>query len=207
MDRKCQHCQYDYLNSEIVTFDENSIIFFADAKLDYVYQVVEVFVKMVRYLENGEEKIIGIMGAGDYLALLASLKSQPAYLATAISLSKTVLKRITNSEIQSSYQRSDKFRSRCLDCAVTRSHNFQKFLVLSANTDIKDRILNTFAILFEKFGYRDNKIQIINLPFSKTVLANIINVRRETLSRALSSLKNQGIIDFEKNKYILNYVI
>jgi len=28
--------------------------------IDYIYQINDVFVKMVRYLENGDEKIIGI---------------------------------------------------------------------------------------------------------------------------------------------------
>jgi CRP/FNR family transcriptional regulator len=207
MKKFCQYCQYDYLNGEIITTNENSIIFNTDDDLKYVYQINDGYVKMVRYLENGDEKIIGIMGPGDYLALLAILQKKASYLATAVTLTKTILKKILYNEILIAYEKNQSFRDRCLNCAVTRSKTFQNYLVQSANIDVKEKIINTLRILFEKFGYREKGIQILDLPFSKTVLANIIGIRRETLSRNLKKLQDDEIIKFEKNTYILNYVI
>ncbi|MBN2836149.1 MAG: Crp/Fnr family transcriptional regulator [Candidatus Delongbacteria bacterium] len=207
MKKICQYCQYDYLVGDIISTAENSVIFNTDGDLDYVYQINDGYVKMVRYLENGDEKIIGIMGPGDYLALLAVLQKKDFYLATAVTLTKTILKKISFREVLNAYEKNQNFRDRCLTCAVTRSNNFQNYLVQSANIDVKERIVNTLKILYEKFGYKDGDIQILDLPFSKTVLANIIGIRRETLSRNLKKLQENEIIKFEKNVYILNYVI
>ena len=44
----------------------------------------------------------------------------------------------------------------------------------------------------------------LKLPFSKTVLASIIGVRRETLSRKLSEMKKRNIIEIENNTYIFD---
>ncbi len=207
MKKFCVNCQYDYLQGEIISTKDNSIIFMSDNLINYIYQINDGYVKMVRNLENGDEKIIGILGPGDYLALLAVLQRKQNYLATAITLTKTILKKIPKNQVLSIYESNNEFRNRCLECAVTRSNNFQNFLVQSANLDVKEKILNTLKTLYEKFGYIDNNSQILDLPFSKTVLANIIGIRRETLSRTLKVMLDQQIIVNEKNKYILNYKI
>ncbi|MDD3712922.1 MAG: Crp/Fnr family transcriptional regulator [Candidatus Izemoplasmatales bacterium] len=207
MNRFCKNCHYDYLEGEIIREKENNILFFADDKLDYIYQINEGYVKMVRYLENGDEKIIGILGPGDYLALLAVLQKKTTYLATAITLTKTTLKKIPEDQIWNAYQKNPDFRDRCLTCAVTRSNLFQNFLVQSANLDVKERVMNTLKILFEKFGYRIGEKQVLDLPFSKTVLANIIGIRRETLSRTITSLEQENILKNDKNRYLLKYKI
>jgi CRP/FNR family transcriptional regulator len=207
MKKFCINCQYDYLQGEIVFIKDNSIIFMSDDLIDYIYQINDGFVKMVRYLENGDEKIIGILGPGDYLALLAVLQKKSNYLATAITLTKTILKKIPQNQVLSAYESNNEFRNRCLECAVTRSNNFQNFLVQSASLDAKEKILNTLKTLYEKFGYIDNKKQILDLPFSKTVLANIIGIRRETLSRTIKVMQEEEILVNDRNKYILNYKI
>jgi CRP-like cAMP-binding protein len=53
----------------------------------------------------------------------------------------------------------------------------------------------------------EDEKQVLDLPFSKTVLANFIGIRRETLSRTITKLIDEQIIYNEKNSYILNYVI
>ena len=207
MEKLCKNCQYDYLHGKIIESKANEIVFHTGHSLTHVYHINSGYIKMVRYLENGDERIIGILGPGDYLALLAVLQKKDKYLATAITLTKSILKKIPENEISIAYNRSDAFRDRCLNCAVTRSNLFQDYLVQSANIDVKERVVNTLKILFEKFGYIDKDKQILDLPFSKTVLANIIGIRRETLSRTLTKLQEEDIVNYKKNQYILNYVI
>jgi CRP-like cAMP-binding protein len=80
-------------------------------------------------------------------------------------------------------------------------------MLISANSDISEKILDILKQLSYKFGKVKGKQVIIDLPFSKTVLAGIINIRRETLSRYLSQLQKEKILLVNKNQYILNYVI
>ncbi len=203
----CKHCQYDNLVGKIIELDDKEIIFFEGDELKYIFQVYQGYVKMVRYLENGDERIIGILGPGDYLGLLALLQERKEFLATAIPLTKVSLKKIPKFEVVNAYESNLKFRDSCLKCAVTRSNLFQNSLVNSANSDTLDKIINTLNSLFERFGLIEKANKVLILPFSKTVLANIIGIRRETLSRYLSKLQQEKVIRIEKNKYYLLYVI
>lgn len=207
MIKYCEKCQYDYLEGQVAEYDVGNIVFLDGENLDYVYFINEGYLKMVKYLENGDERIIGVLGPGDYLALLAVLQNKEEYIATAIPITAVILKKIPKNKVLESYNKSVVFKEKCMKCAVTRSNTFQNYLVQSANTDVKQKILDTLLTLFEKFGYKENKLYYLDLPFSKTVLANLIGIRRETLSRYLSRLQAEEILKVIKNKYILYYVI
>jgi CRP/FNR family transcriptional regulator len=62
------------------------------------------------------------------------------------------------------------------------------------------------AILLEfskKYGKEDAKGILIALPLSREGIANYIGVTRETVSRKLSMLQEEGIIELIGNKKIL----
>ncbi|MFA7560829.1 MAG: Crp/Fnr family transcriptional regulator [Candidatus Izemoplasmatales bacterium] len=206
MEKYCKKCQYNYIEGNIVNFPEKKLIFLENAELSNIYTLIEGYVKMIKILENGDERILGIMGPGDFLALLALLQGKNFYIASAETLTPVVLNKIDRNDALRAYQKSDFFRERCLNCAVTRSNLFQNNLVQSTALNTKERIINTLLSLSEKFGYQENKLTVINLPFSKTVLANLIGIARETLSRNLTILQKQKVLEVEKNKYILLYV-
>lgn len=202
----CQHCQYDRLLGEIVNFPTEEIIFMEGDDLTHIYMIIEGHLKMVKYMENGDERIIGVLGPQDYVALLAVLQNKHQYPATAVVINSATLKKIVKDNVWDTYQSNERFKTTCLHCAVTRSNLFQTHLVQSVNMDTKERILNMLLGLYDKFGQRKEQLHILDLPFSKTVLANLIGIRRETLSRYLSKLQEDEIITIEKNTYILHYV-
>jgi CRP-like cAMP-binding protein len=195
------------LNSETLKISDKSHIFLEGQRIEYVYSIQEGYVKMSKYMDNGDEFIIGVLGPGDYIALLAVLQGKESYIASASSLSELVLKRLSQEEVKSAYESNPDFKDLCLKCAVTRSNLFHNQMLVSANTDIKEKIIVILKNLSYKFGQVQGKKLIVTLPFSKTVLANIINIRRETLSRYLSLLSQEDILSVDKNTYCLNYVI
>lgn len=63
---------------------------------------------------------------------------------------------------------------------------------------IRDKILKFLQFCVEHFhGYE------FDIPFSREDLANYLAVDRASLSRSLGELKNEGIIDFRKNHFIV----
>ena len=45
------------------------------------------------------------------------------------------------------------------------------------------------------------------MPINKSELANLIGIRRETLSRKLTKMKEDKILDYNKNKFYLEVQI
>ena len=205
MKKYCKHCIYESLTHDLVTFSPQETIFMEGFSLDYVYKIKEGFVKMNRIHPNGDEKIFDILGPGDYIALLAVLQEKNEYLASSVSLTKVTAVRISSDKVLEAYRSNAIFQESCLNCAVMRSTMFQDKLFQTSNIDTEDKILATLRILAKKFGIiKDDGLIEMKLPFSKTELANIVGIRRETLSRKLSEMQENKIIQINKNIYKFN---
>ena len=157
---------------------------------------------MHRYYESGDEKILSILGPGDYIALIAVLKDQNNYIASAMSLTKTKLQVIDKYSVKNAYNSNDLFKDNCVNCAITRTHFFQFQITQFSNLNTEEKILNTLLNLHQKFGDKLSNTKSMTLPFSKSILANIIGIRRETLSRYLSVMQEKKVLKVDKNFYV-----
>jgi CRP-like cAMP-binding protein len=73
----------------------------------------------------------------------------------------------------------------------------EKIILLSRRT-IREKVL--YYLLAES-GKSENRI--ITIPFNRNELADYICVDRSALSRELCKMRNEGIIDFHKNRFKL----
>jgi CRP/FNR family transcriptional regulator len=204
MKKYCKHCIYESLPHTLVSFNENENIFLEGTTIHAVYRIKDGLVKMNRVHASGDEKVFDILGPGDYIALLAVLQEKTLYIASAMALTKVTAIRIGVDAVLDAYQSNNIFQQSCLHCAVTRSNMFQDKLFQTTNIDTEEKILGILQILANKYGTEQDGIVKMTLPFSKTVLANIIGIRRETLSRKLSQMQKDHIIEMDKNTYIFD---
>jgi CRP/FNR family transcriptional regulator len=201
MKKYCVNCIYETLPHDVVTRPAGTMLFQEGEPLEYVYRVFEGLVKINRLHPSGDEKIFDVLQAGDYIALIAVLQGKNTYIASAETLVPTRLIRIATPDVIDAYESNEIFKRTCLNCAVTRSTLFQSKLFQMTNIDTEEKILAIFQLLAEKFGTIENGRVRLDLPFNKTVLADLIGIRRETLSRKLSSMQADNLLDMDKNTY------
>lgn len=201
MKNYCKTCIYKALSSTIKTFKPKETLFIEGYDLENVYIVKEGLVKISKLSKNGDDRIIDILGKGDFIALVGALRKDKHYMATAEALSQVTLNEIPITEIMTTYNSSTMFKDMCLDCMVSKSNVLQAQLYNSINDDVEEKIIAVLKYLSTKFGKRAINTFSIDLPFSKTVLSSIIGIRRETLSRKLTAMQNQGIITVRGNTY------
>lgn len=201
MKQYCAKCAYSSLPSTIVEVKGKEFIFMENDTLNYVYQIVDGLVKVSKLFPNGEERIFDILGDGDYIGLLAALKEESTYIANAVCLTDVTLKKILVQDVLTTYQSNNEFKDTCMSCAVTRTNLFQSQLFTTTSAQLEDKIMIVLQYLTKKFGTYSKGEHVLDLPFGKTTLASIVGVRRETLSRKLSSMQQDNVIRIEKNKY------
>jgi CRP/FNR family transcriptional regulator len=201
MKQLCKTCIYTTLANENVSYNPKDIVFIEGYDLNYIYIVEEGLVKVSKLTKNGDERIIDILGKGDFIALVGALRKDEFYMATAEALNAVVLRRISKEEIIKTYSKNTMFKDMCLDCMVSKSNVLQSQLYNSINDDVEEKIITVLKYLSIKFGKRAINTYSINLPFSKTVLSSIIGIRRETLSRKLTTMQKKGILTFKNNTY------
>ena len=204
MKKYCEKCIYHSLEGINKDFKRDEFIFLDGDKLDYVYLILSGFVKVSKTTQNGDERIFDIIGKNDFIGLVAALKEDENYIATAQALGDVVVKKIPLKQIKESFHSNAVFKDLCFKCTVTRTNLFQSHLFNNSSGHLEDKIMVTLEYLTKKFGSYSNRGYILKLPFSKTVLASIIGVRRETLSRKLSEMKKRNIIEIENNTYIFD---
>lgn len=201
MKQACIECIYTKLPYQAVSFKEKDFVFMEGDELNHSFLIEEGLVKISRMSVNGEEKIFDIFGPGEFIALVSLLKNDSHYVASAECLTDVRIKSYLKNDVFEAYRSSNEFKDICLSCAMNRTNLFQSHLFQSANTDIEERIMLVLKYLSRKFGTIEKRMCYLELPFSKTTLASIIGIRRETLSRKLSSMQKNGTIDIDKNKY------
>lgn len=70
---------------------------------------------------------------------------------------------------------------------------------LLCNKSLRERILTYLRFVARKKGNRD----VFTIPFNREQLAQYLNVNRTALSHELSLMRQEGLIDFKKNKFVL----
>lgn len=201
--RTCKKCIFDLNQGVKKEYKKNEYVFFEGESVDTIYLIKSGIVKLEKIYENGETRILDVVTKGDYLALLTILKNIEDYVVSAVCLTDVTVTPILKDNAQSAYFDNLHFKETCLKCAAHRIGVFQDHTFLSTNTDIEKRILHTLKHLSIKFGSRIKEGLRIVLPITKTELAEMVGLRRETLSRKLSKMEKDGLIKVEKNIYII----
>lgn len=75
--------------------------------------------------------------------------------------------------------------------------------LISKVTLLLGKTLRQSIIEFIKYNYEQTKLNTIYLDITKTELAELIGVERTSLSRELKSMKDEGLIDFNRNSITL----
>lgn len=204
MKQHCTRCMYADLPREYKTFKANQTIFLEGDTLQHIFLIDDGLIKISKLFLNGEERIFEILGPNEFVALVSVLKGDLDYVATATCLTDTTVGIIKREDVMNAYRNSSEFKDVCMSCLVDRTNLFQSQLYQTSNVDTEDKIMSVFNYLLDKFGLEKDDKQVLDLPFNKTVLANIIGIRRETLSRKLTKMQKDNIIEVSKNKYIFN---
>lgn len=201
MKKYCTNCMYHSLKGITKTYKEGDKLFLEGDTLSFVYLISKGFVKVSKSFQNGEERIFDILSTNDFVGLVAALREDKNYIASAYALNDVEVKKIAVSDILLSFHSNDSFKDLCFKCTVTRTNLFQSHLFNTTSAHLEDKILLMLEYLTKKFGTYSKGVYVLDLPITKTTLASIIGVRRETLSRKLSKMQQEGILVIDKNKY------
>ncbi len=182
------------------SYDKNEFIFLAGDKISSIGVVLTGAVNIVKESISGQRRIMMSAGKGQFFAesiAAADVKESPVSV-------------IAKTDCSVLFMPIDKFLYTCTNSCQFHSkliHNLVSILA-EKNMFLNQKIdyltaKNTREKISMYLGdvMSRKKSATVKIPYSRNDLAEYLGVDRSVLSRELSKMKKEGILDFEKNTF------
>ncbi len=183
-------------------YKKGEMIFFEGDTSDKLHVITEGKVKVFKYTKEGKEQILYIVGSGDFLGDLSLLKKDE-FKFNAEALEDVDMCQLTKDDFDKIVNENPEISLKILEVLYERISKLENLVQSLSTKDIESRISGLLLSFIKDFGVAENKTIRLELPLSREDMANYIGVTRETISRKLNAMQEEGIIDLVGNKTIV----
>ena len=167
----------------------------SDAK--YFYDLSQGDVRVFKSLVDGRRQVTGFMGAGHFLGLAINGK----YAFSAEAMNDVQLCRFDRGALQKVFHEFPVLERKLLDVATHEMVVAQEQMLLLGRKTALERVASFLMAWAERLeidcsGSAPNSAFTMILPMNRTDLADYLGLTIESVSRAFSRLKQDGLIAF-----------
>lgn len=156
-----------------------------------VYNVTEGALKLYKLLPDGRRQIMGFILPGDFLGI--ALEGDHAF--TAEALKRTRMCRFSRARFAEFAEEHPALEREIYKLAAHELAAAQAQVVLLGRKSAIERVASFFIDLLGRQGRRAGTEQVIvDLPMSRTDMADYLGLTKETVSRVLAELKKRKLI-------------
>ena len=189
-------------HGRVVQFEKNKAVFDAQERVDRLYAVLSGQVKMVRFFANGVENLLGKLQPPNLLGLDLVCTRTRVSPYHAVAAEQTTLFSFSADRILKQGTLPEQERLAGVDALLQMlSHlNMQKEyrLAILTRQSLRERVTIYLSMQASRRGTGSFEI-----PFSREELAAFLSVNRSALSHELGLMRQEGLIDFSKNRFTL----
>ncbi len=159
-------------------------------------------VKAFRYTQEGKEQILYIFSEGDFFGEKNLLRQQEAtYNVEALEETHTCM--INKKDFHRLLREYPDISFKIIDELSVRLDRLENAIQNMGAKNIEARVNGVLLEFSRKYGREHPRGVLIELPLSREGVANYIGVARETVSRKMSHLQDEGIIEMIGNKKVV----
>lgn len=191
-------------HEELVSIDEHMIslswadgdpLYVAGAPAEHLYVMAVGWAKASQPTPDGKSVVVDLLAPGDLFGGLQSL-GQRSYPETVEAMSTTCALRIGTSAFRDVLKKHPHVAMRVLDDTTALLAHARTDLTRQSTATVAQRVAATLLRLADKFGQdRTGGATLIQLPLSRADLAGMTGSTPESVSRVMSRLRKDGIID------------
>lgn len=176
----------------IISYGEGSIIHFDGEVCKRLEVIISGKVAIDRIDRDGNLMTIDEIYTDEIIGGTLLFSKTPIYPMTTSATAPTTILTIEKNTLFNLFIQFPDFLKRYLQLVSDRTTILGKKIKHNVNTTIRDKIIS--YLNQEKIIQKSN---VIRLTISKKALAERMGVQRTSLSRELSRMKNDGIIDYD----------
>lgn len=187
--------------TQLLEYERGQTLFPQGAPQYGYYIVCEGAVKLVRRLAQGKKLIVALLGPGDILGLEATQAGRFGLEAEA--LERTRVGFIDKTDFAGLLERYPRLAAALVQKLSDEVAHLQRRLVATARQGARSKLAYLLLQLAETHGRKHPKGILIDLTLTRSELAEMAGVARETASLTLSHLKSRGLIALEGRKLLI----
>jgi CRP/FNR family transcriptional regulator len=153
-----------------------------------VYTVTEGLLKLYKLLSDGRRQVVGFLGPGDFLGLTGG----PAHAFTAEAVTPVTTCSFRRSQFQQLMDEFPSLEREILSRASTDLAAAQEQMLLLGRKTARERVATFFLGMAQRTPAEGGPI---DLPMGRTDIADYLGLTIETVSRTITSLRKEGLID------------
>jgi len=178
-----------------ISLSKGETLFRQEEVAHFIYFVREGTLKILKTSSTGQEKIFSIYQSGQFVALSTLFNPPHFYPATAMAVEKTVVVKVPRELLEIGILSTEGATREWFRQLNRRLEGVQQLLTDQVFMDAKER----FKKWLKRFISSDNQLLedeiVIKTPVSKQEIADLLSIRRETFSRMLAELKEEGVCE------------
>lgn len=183
-------------------YERGQIIFFENDPGDTLHVVQEGMVRIYRLAEDGREKTLAYFGEGEFFGEMAILDGGPrSAVAQAILPTRTL--GIYRKDFGDLLENNPRISREIIKVLSQRLRQTNAQLMNVVFRDARGRVLSTLYDLGLRYGTPVNGSTRIDLKLTHQELANLVGTARETISRILAELQDEGLVQLDGRRLIL----
>lgn len=162
----------------------------------YLYFVVKGIVKDVQMTDDGKELIINMYKEGDFFGYLPLLRNA-VYDKTAIAMEDCEISLISKDDFNLLLRTNRDLSSKFISMLAKQTTSLESHMVTMVYGSVSKKLAEALLQL-------NNLSEDDNIYMTRTELANMVGSTRESVTRALTTFKKEGIVDLTNGIKILD---
>jgi len=180
----------------------NTAVFFQDDPSDSLYVVLSGSAKVFRTSEDGRDRIMTTLRAGDAFGELAMIEGQPRS-ATVQTLEETELLSLARKDFERFASEHPDFLYKLLQSMCERVRKINEDVLDLSFKDVPYRVLRLLSQLLARHGESGPDGWRIKMPLTVRDLSSMVGSNTETVGRLLDRYESEGLVRRQGENWII----
>ena len=203
----CARCESDELDElESVkyyrSFEAGQTVIWAGDKMDFVASVVSGIATLTQTLEDGRTQMVGLLLPSDFVGRPG--RESAAYNVTATT--DILMCCFRRKPFEEMMERTPHIAQRLLQMTLDELDAAREWMLLLGRKTAREKVASLLSIV----ARRDASIKLrtatgrmtFDLPLTREAMADYLGLTLETVSRQISALKRDGVIELEGKRHV-----
>jgi CRP/FNR family transcriptional regulator len=185
------------------SWDKGETVFTEGEPSEFLLTVLAGRVKVVKLLPSGKEVILEIFGPGDPVGAVVAYEGRP-YPASAVALERTTCLLVRRAPFFALLEKHPTLVRGLLSAFTRRIVELAQRIPEVAGARVETRFAHLFLKLADRIGRPRGASVFIPMVLSRQELADLTGTTIETCIRLMSRWGKEGVLETEKEGFVLS---